>query len=739
MRNGLGVRTSVPYGMASIVGAPQHRRASLASLTEDHISAQEMESGNKSGGSTSGERAAGGGGGGGSGGLPDNFGVRGGFVLNESYVPSADDNISAMSSTFKKISLSRSTLLEGLRIRVRSRKRDGSTNSLRSDSTTMSSGGGTAIGASDTLSVVTANGTLDLMYEEVPHDCTEIYMGEWQRDKRTGCGISERTDGLRYEGYWLNNKRHGFGCLFLKDGRKVEGKWRSNKLVTPIDRKKGARNILQHGTAKRIEKVERAIIDAKHAAELAKKKAEITLSRVNTAQLKAEQANQCADLAHQDADYARVRAKEFAELSHRKPPPDETFRRRQSSTPSPRHSVKKLPSDGSSTWADEGGSGSQKDFLSVPGSEGGSASFKSNSDQDINREEGGHFRSESKERLEVIGHKVKSKFNRLSRSFRMRRSRDRVNDTHLEESEMLSGAGGTKAGGSNPSLRSARERSGSMPCGGPQAGYGTASQENFHRSSREGPSWEIPTDFLPSPIVEITSPDASSGPAFAFDDKNPSSYVPNATSNHTPNSTATSELATNNPTTQGSSAPMTFAQRLGLPSASYIYRGISAYASSATQSSHENPPGGGGMPGSATSASSPPDRSRGGVGALAGGFYPYLPPALQPFSAAVASASDGANSGVAGGGFAGFGGGGIGGVLDPGGMGFGGGGVGGPGPFGHQFSGSSSSSSPNNPSSSNHNSALQDNRSWFQSGEMVVFVLILNLGFTALFAHLLSS
>ncbi len=45
--------------------------------------------------------------------------------------------------------------------------------------------------------------------------------------------------------------------------------------------------------------------------------------RVNTAQLKAEQANQCADLAHQDADYARVRAKEFAELSHRRPPPDE--------------------------------------------------------------------------------------------------------------------------------------------------------------------------------------------------------------------------------------------------------------------------------------------------------------------------------------------------------------------------------------------------------------------------------
>ncbi len=192
MRNGLGVRTSVPYGMASIVGAPQHRRASLASLTEDQISAAEMEGGvsknHHSASSPTSTSAPG-----------DNFGVRGGFVLSENYMPSSDDNISAMSSTLKKISLSRSTLLEGLRIRVKSRKRDGSTNSLRSDSTNMSSGGNTTVGM-DTLSMVTANGTLDIMYEDVPNDCTEIYMGEWQRDKRTGCGISERTDGLRYEG-----------------------------------------------------------------------------------------------------------------------------------------------------------------------------------------------------------------------------------------------------------------------------------------------------------------------------------------------------------------------------------------------------------------------------------------------------------------------------------------------------------------------------------------------------------
>jgi len=202
---------------------------------------------------------------------------------------------------------------------------------------------------------------------------------------------------------------------------------------------------------------------------------------------------------------------------------------------------------------------------------------------------------------------------------------------------------------------------------------------------------------------------------------------------------------------------MTFAQRLGLPSPSYIYRGISAYASKATTDTQTQPnaPLGQYPPSSrgatSTSEGKPPaaDWSRGAAGGdevgVAGGFYPYLPPALQPFSAG-GSASDGANSSGAvpvAGGFAPFGGGGL---LDSTGgpLGFTGGLVGSSGGggalMGHQFSsGSSPYFSPNNPSASNHNSALQDNRSWFQSGEMVVFVLILNLGFTALFAHLLSS
>ena len=31
-------------------------------------------------------------------------------------------------------------------------------------------------------------------------------MSEWKQDKRTGYGIAERADGLKYEGEWFNNK-----------------------------------------------------------------------------------------------------------------------------------------------------------------------------------------------------------------------------------------------------------------------------------------------------------------------------------------------------------------------------------------------------------------------------------------------------------------------------------------------------------------------------------------------------
>lgn len=52
---------------------------------------------------------------------------------------------------------------------------------------------------------------------------TETYMGEWKNDKRTGFGISERSDGLRYEGEWFANKKYGYGVTTFRDGSKEEG------------------------------------------------------------------------------------------------------------------------------------------------------------------------------------------------------------------------------------------------------------------------------------------------------------------------------------------------------------------------------------------------------------------------------------------------------------------------------------------------------------------------------------
>lgn len=47
---------------------------------------------------------------------------------------------------------------------------------------------------------------------------TECYSGEWKNDSRSGFGVCERSDGLKYEGEWLNNAKCGHGVTTFKDG-----------------------------------------------------------------------------------------------------------------------------------------------------------------------------------------------------------------------------------------------------------------------------------------------------------------------------------------------------------------------------------------------------------------------------------------------------------------------------------------------------------------------------------------
>ena len=88
-----------------------------------------------------------------------------------------------------------------------------------------------------------------------------------------GAGVCERTDGFKYEGEWLNNRRHGYGMTTFKDGTTEEGKYKNNHFI-PYKKKK-----LMVRSKKVREKIDNAIKAAKKAAETARQKAEIAISR----------------------------------------------------------------------------------------------------------------------------------------------------------------------------------------------------------------------------------------------------------------------------------------------------------------------------------------------------------------------------------------------------------------------------------------------------------------------------
>lgn len=99
-------------------------------------------------------------------------------------------------------------------------------------------------------------------------------MGEWKNDKRNGFGISERSNGMKYEGEWANNKRHGYGCTVFPDGSKEEGKYKNNILVRGI-----RKQLIPIRNTKTREKVDRAMEGAQRAAAMARTKVEIANSR----------------------------------------------------------------------------------------------------------------------------------------------------------------------------------------------------------------------------------------------------------------------------------------------------------------------------------------------------------------------------------------------------------------------------------------------------------------------------
>ncbi|CAH2988793.1 unnamed protein product [Chilo suppressalis] len=144
--------------------------------------------------------------------------------------------------------------------------------------------------------------------EHLDASVTETYMGEWKNDKRTGFGVSERSDGLRYEGEWFANRKYGYGVTTFRDGTREEGKYKNNVLITSQKRK----HMFLMRSAKFRERVDSAVNAAQRASKIALQKADIAISRTATARGKAEQADEAADQAKEDCDIAQATAKQFA-------------------------------------------------------------------------------------------------------------------------------------------------------------------------------------------------------------------------------------------------------------------------------------------------------------------------------------------------------------------------------------------------------------------------------------------
>lgn len=111
--------------------------------------------------------------------------------------------------------------------------------------------------------------------EHLDASVTETYMGEWKNDKRTGFGVSERSDGLRYEGEWFANRKYGYGVTTFRDGTKEEGKYKNNVLITSQKRK----HMFLMRSAKFRERVDSAVNAAQRASKIALQKADIAISR----------------------------------------------------------------------------------------------------------------------------------------------------------------------------------------------------------------------------------------------------------------------------------------------------------------------------------------------------------------------------------------------------------------------------------------------------------------------------
>jgi len=290
MRHGYGVRTSAAFGVASHsrMGGEEARgrRPSISSLQASGMEDTKVVISN---GTRSHSEDA-----------------RGGFVLKSR----SDETPVRRRSLVERTGMK--NLMQGLRMRKQRSTGDldrkGVMTNLRSTGSTASWISSESNYAGASLMSEGSMASFVVEDEALDANVTETYLGEWKNDKRCGFGVSERSDGLKYEGEWYTNRKYGYGVTTFKDGTREEGKYKNNILITSNKKK----HLFLIRSAKFRERIDSAVNAAQRASKIALQKSDIAISRTATARGKAEQADYGAACANEDAHEARHCAQQLA-------------------------------------------------------------------------------------------------------------------------------------------------------------------------------------------------------------------------------------------------------------------------------------------------------------------------------------------------------------------------------------------------------------------------------------------
>ncbi|XP_019855077.1 PREDICTED: junctophilin-3-like isoform X2 [Amphimedon queenslandica] len=142
--------------------------------------------------------------------------------------------------------------------------------------------------------------SLKYVAEPTTDSDTQIYEGQWEKDKREGHGILKIPGRYSYLGQWKNNGRSGYGVVLHENGRKDEGLWEEGKLVLPLKRKRLSYKHHQLET-----KVKAAHTAALQAADVARTKSILAESRSLGVVKRSNAASVSAQKAEEDAAKAK--------------------------------------------------------------------------------------------------------------------------------------------------------------------------------------------------------------------------------------------------------------------------------------------------------------------------------------------------------------------------------------------------------------------------------------------------